>query len=170
MSSLDLVISQTQAIVFGLTTLPITIWIIWTDLTDMKIRNEAVLSTVAIFAIGGLFLMPTGEYALRWLNLFVMMTACFVFYLTFGMGAGDAKYIGSAALFVPVSDAGTIAWLYIVWSILVLTGMALAKHSSILRTAVPNWVWFSPERRGFVPFGLALAPTMTTFFAIASIK
>lgn len=160
----DLAITQMQAIVFGLLTFPITLWVIWTDLISMKIKNEAVLAMLAIFVVAGLFLMPFGEYAWRYVHFIVVLVICFVLSATIGMGAGDAKYIAAVAPFVPVADASAIALLYAIWSGVLLVGMFFARRSKGLRRTKPDWIWFAEDRKGYVPFGLALAPTVSSYF------
>lgn len=163
----DFAITQMQAIVFGLLTLPVSLWVIYTDLTEMKIRNEAVLATMAIFVVGGFFLMPFEEYLWRYLHFLVVLGVCFLMFATVGMGAGDAKYIAASAPMVVLADLAEVAVLYVVWSIILLVGMTIARRSTALRTAKPDWIWFADDRKGYVPFGLALAPTMSSYFLLA---
>ncbi|WP_170831334.1 A24 family peptidase [Jannaschia faecimaris] len=160
----DLAITRMQALVFGLLTFPITVWIVWTDLFEMKIKNEAVLAMLAIFVFAGFFLMPFGDYAWRYLHFVVMLLICFALSATIGMGAGDAKYIAAVAPFIALDDTGSIALLYAIWSVLLLVGMFIARRSGRLRRAKPDWIWFSDDRKGYVPFGLALAPTVSSYF------
>ncbi len=159
----NLAISPVQGLVFGLLTLPITLWIIWTDVTDMKIRNTAVLATLAVFVVAGLFVLPLGNYAWRYLHFAVMFAVCFLMTLTVGMGAGDAKYIAAVAPFVALPDVSEVAVLYALWSVVLLVGMWAARRSRGLRARYPGWIWFADDRKGYVPFGLALAPTLSSY-------
>lgn len=165
----DFAITQMQAIIFGLLTLPISLWIIYTDLKDMKIRNEAVLATMAIFVVGGFFLLPLDEYLWRYLHFVIVLGVCFLMYATVGMGAGDAKYIAATAPMIALADAEEVAFIYIMWSVVLLIGMMIARRSGALRTAAPGWIWFAEDRKGYVPFGLALAPTVSSYFLLATI-
>lgn len=163
-----LAITPMQAIVFGLLTFPITLWVVWTDLVSMKIRNEAVIAMLVIFVVAGVLLLPLEDYAWRYVHFAVVLVVCFVLSATIGMGAGDAKYIAAVAPFVALPDVGGIAILYAIWSVVLLLGMFLARRSATLRRAKPDWIWFADERKGYVPFGLALAPTVTSYFVLGS--
>lgn len=165
----DLAITQKQAIVFGLLTLPVTFWVIWTDLVSMKIKNEAVLAMLAIFVVVGFFLLPLGDYAWRYVHFVVVLVVCFVLSATIGMGAGDAKYIAAVAPFVALADVGEIALLYAIWSVVLLFGMFIARRSNALRRSKPDWIWFADDRKGYVPFGLALAPTVSSYFLFGAL-
>ncbi|WP_235962512.1 A24 family peptidase [Jannaschia marina] len=164
-----LAITPMQATVFGLLTLPVTLWVIWTDLLTMKIRNGAVLAMLAIFVVAGLFVMPLSDYAWRYLHFVVMLVICFGLTMTIGMGAGDAKYIAAVAPFVALPDVSAVALLYAVWSVILLLGMFVARRSGALRRAKPDWIWFAEDRKGYVPFGLALAPTVSSYFAFGAL-
>lgn len=163
-----LVLTAPQGLVFGLLTLPLTIWIVWTDVTDMKIKNAAVLGTLAVFVAAGIFLLPLEEYFWRYLHFVVALAVCFVLTLTVGMGAGDAKYIAAVAPFVALPDIGEVAILYAVWSVILIAGMWIARRSDALRRRHPDWVWFADDRKGYVPFGLALAPTLSSYLLLGA--
>jgi len=165
----DLAITPLQALVFGLLTLPVTLWVIWTDLVSMKIRNEAVLAMLAIFIVAGFFLLPLGDYFWRYLHFIVVLAVCFVLSISIGMGAGDAKYIAAVAPFVALSDVSEVALLYAIWSVVLLIGMFIARRSKALRTSKPDWIWFAEDRKGYVPFGLALAPTVSSYFLFGAL-
>lgn len=160
----NLALTPMQGLVFGLATLPITLWIIWTDVTDMKIKNQAVLAMIAVFVVAGLFLMPLPDYAWRFAHFAVALAICFLLHLTIGLGAGDAKYIAAAAMFVALPDLAEVAIIYFFWSVVLLVGMWIARRSSGIRAKHPDWVWIAEDRKGYVPFGLALAPTMSSYF------
>jgi prepilin peptidase CpaA len=165
----QLAITPLQAATFGVLTVPLTLWIVWTDLAAMRIRNEAVLAMLVVFAVAGAFVLPLDVYLWRYAHFAVMLAVCFVFSITVGMGAGDAKYIAAAAPMVTLPDLQAVAILYAGWSVLLLLGMFAARRSTALRLSAPDWVWFEEDRKGHVPFGLALAPTLTSYFAFGAI-
>ncbi|MEO0859843.1 MAG: prepilin peptidase [Pseudomonadota bacterium] len=158
-----------QGLIFGIATLPITLWVIYTDLSAMKIKNEAVLAMLAIFVVAGFFLLPLGEYGWRYVHFIVVLVICYILAIGVGMGAGDAKYIAAAAPFVALADVSPVLALYAMWSVVLLVGMFIARRSSALRAARPDWIWFAEDRKGYVPFGLALAPTLTSYFLLGAI-
>jgi prepilin peptidase CpaA len=165
----DLAITQVQAITFGLLTLPITIWIVATDVMDMKIKNGAVLATFATFVLAGPFVLPLDTYAWRYLIVAAVLAAGFVLSLTGGLGAGDAKYVAAVSPLIATPDLGAIAVLYLGWAMFLLAGMAAARRSRALRTSAPGWVWFQEDRKRHIPFGLTLAPTASSYFFLGAI-
>ncbi|GIT89916.1 membrane protein [Jannaschia pagri] len=160
-----LAITSQQGLIWGLLTLPITAWVMWTDLTDMKIKNQAVLAMLAIFVVSGFFLLPLEDYLWRYAHFAVVLVICFVLSATIGMGAGDAKYIAAVAPFVALDDVSAIALLYAFWAVVLLVGMFIARRIGAVRRAYPDWIWLAEDRKSHVPFGLALAPTVTSYFA-----
>ena len=89
-----------QGLVFGLLSLPICLWVAYTDLTQMKIRNEAVLALFVTFVVSGIFLMPFTEYLWRYLHLAVILAVGFGLSTIRALGAGDAKFAAAMAPFV----------------------------------------------------------------------
>ena len=49
--------------------LPICAWVCWSDLKTMKIPNNAVLATIAVFAVVGFVVFPPLDWLWRWPNL-----------------------------------------------------------------------------------------------------
>jgi prepilin peptidase CpaA len=142
----------------------------------MKIKNLAVLAMLAIFVVVGPMLLPLGDYAWRYAHFAVVLAIGYLMSAGLGFGAGDMKYMAAVAPFVPVADLGAIAMLFLLWSVILLVLFWLARRSDALRMAAPGWVWLTDtaERAGGVrklktPFGVALAPTVTTYFALAAI-
>jgi prepilin peptidase CpaA len=169
-------ITPLQAAIFGLLTLPVTVWVIYTDVTEMKIKNLAVLAMLAIFLVTGPFLFPLAEYGTRWLHFVVVLAIGYVLSAGLGFGAGDMKYAAAVAPFVPVADVGQIAVLFVIWTFALLALFWAARRSTALRTAAPGWVWLTMTgeeaggtRKLKTPFGVALAPTVTTYFFLAAI-
>ena len=165
-----------QAALFGLLTLPVTVWVIYTDVTEMKIKNLAVLAMLAIFLVAGPFLMPLGEYGTRWLHFAVVLVIGYLLSATLGFGAGDMKYAAAVAPYVPVADLRQLAALFVLWTFALLVMFWAARRSDALRTAAPGWVWLTATsaeaggaRKLKTPFGVALAPTVTTYFFLAAI-
>ncbi|KIT16527.1 prepilin peptidase [Jannaschia aquimarina] len=156
-----------QGLVFGLLSLPVCLWIIWTDLREMKIKNAAVLALLAIFAVAGFFLLPLDEYLWRYAHFAVVLVIGFLMHVGTGLGAGDAKLAAAMAPFVPLSDATMVGLLYIAWVLSLLVAMTIARRLPALRTAAPGWIWLE-EGRGHIPLGVGLAPTLSSYFFIAA--
>lgn len=168
----DLAITPIQGLVFGLFTLPITLWVIYSDVTEMKIKNHAVLAMLGIFILVGLFVMPIEDYAWRYAHFAVALAIGYVLSMV-GIGAGDVKYAASVAPFVALPDLGAIGALYIGWSGILIVGILIAWRVPALRRAYPNWVWFGEAgkgRKSKIPLGLALAPAATSYFLLGALS
>lgn len=144
--------------------LPIAVWVIWTDLATMKIPNKAVLALMAVFAAVGLATLPLATWAWAWAHLAVVLVIGFVLSLTGGFGAGDAKFAAAMAPFVALGDLGSFMLLLSVMAIVTFVLHRLARQVPALRAATPGWA--SWERREF-PFGIALAPSLIVYLALA---
>ena len=145
---------------------PIAAWVIWTDLSTMKIPNKAVLALIGVYAVVGALTLPLGVYAWSWLNLVVVLILGFVLSQTGGFGAGDAKFAAAMAPFVALGDV--VVMLLLLSGLAVATFLAhrMARLVPAVRHATPGWV--SWERRDF-PFGIALAPSLIVYLALATL-
>jgi prepilin peptidase CpaA len=162
--SLD--ITTAQALWFLIPTLPIALWVAWSDLARMKIPNKAVLALMIVFAVVGLIALPLDVWAWRWLHFIVVLACGFVINMTGLMGAGDAKFAAAMAPFVAVADA--FPFLYLFSAVLVATFLAqrLSKRIPALRSRFPDWE--SWDKRDF-PMGIALAPALCLYFILGLI-
>lgn len=167
--------TQFQGLVWGLIAVPICLWCVYTDFKEMKIKNVAVLALIALFVVSGPFLLPSmSDYLWRFANFGIVLAVTFVLSATMGLGAGDAKFAAAAALFIAPADAGLVAFLFVVWSLVLLFTMIPAAWVPAFRTAGADWVWFSDaanidrfwKRR--VPFGVGLCPTLASYLVIAA--
>jgi prepilin peptidase CpaA len=168
---MDLLVATTQmqGFVWALLAVPVCIWATLTDIREMKIKNVAVLALLAIFVVTGPFLMDLGDYAWRFAHFAVVLAIGFVLSATVGVGAGDAKFAAAMAPFVALADVSLVMTFYVLWSVVLLIGMFSARATPALRTAAPDWIWFAPEYRRYVPFGVGLAPTLACYLIIAAI-
>jgi prepilin peptidase CpaA len=176
-------ITPHQATVFGLLTLPVTAWVIYTDVTTMKIKNMAVLAMLAIFAVAGLFLLPLSDYAWRWSHFAVVITIGYLAHIaSLPVGAGDAKYAAAIAPFVALEDTGAVALLFFLLTVAMLVLFFVARSVLSFRGDGPDWTWVKAEAGGATalgktrevmrlktPFGLALASTISTYFLLAAL-
>ena len=147
---------------FLLPALPICLWVMYTDVSSMRIPNVAVLALVAVFAVVGPFLLPFHEFAWRWAQLLIVLGGALVIAMLGQMGMGDVKFAAAMALFVRPEDAAAYCWL-----LFVVTCIALALHRFVrvvppLRAGMPDWKsWDHP---GF-PMGIPLAATLLVYLA-----
>ena len=60
-----LAISPTEALWFLPFVVPLCLWVMWSDLSAMRIPNVAVLTLAAIFLVVGLIALPWADYPWR---------------------------------------------------------------------------------------------------------
>ncbi|RYH09453.1 prepilin peptidase [Tropicimonas sp. IMCC6043] len=92
---------------------PICLYVIWTDLTRMKIPNAAVAALFATYALVGPIALPFDLYLSQWMNFVILLLAGFLLWYAGAMGAGDAKFIAVMAPFFTRADAPLFLRLYI---------------------------------------------------------
>lgn len=149
-----------------LAALPIAAWVIWTDLSTMRIPNKAVMALVAVYAVIGVLTLPFATFAWSWLHLAVMLVIGFVLSMSGGFGAGDAKFAAAMAPFIALPDLLTFALILSALAILTFIGHRLARQVPAITAATPGWV--SWTRRDF-PFGVALAPALIVYLGLAAL-
>ena len=152
------------ALWFLIFTLPVALWVAWSDMATMKIPNKAVVALVLVYAAVGLFVLPLPEYLWRWSHLVVVLAGGFLLYLTGAFGAGDAKFAAAMAPFFALAD-----WLFVLILFAVVLIAAFVTHRGArripaVRRAFPDWE--SWARKDF-PMGLALSGTLLAYFALA---
>lgn len=156
-----------QGIVLGLATLPICLWIAYTDLSAMRIRNAAVLTMLGVFAAGGLLTFAdASEYLWRYAHVAVAITVGFA--LTAGgvLGAGDAKLAAAMAPFVALADVGFVLLLFAGMLVVTFAAHRAARAIEPVRALAPDWQSWE-ERRHF-PLGVTLAATHLAYHALAA--
>ncbi|WP_299813607.1 prepilin peptidase [uncultured Jannaschia sp.] len=155
-----------QGAVFGLLSMPICLWVAYTDLSAMKIRNEAVLALLAVFVVAGLFLLPVGEYFWRCAHFVVVLITGFLLSTLRAFGAGDAKFAAAMAPFVAWPDLGEVLILFA--ALLPVTWLLhrLVRRVPAIRDRVPHWKSWS-EPKDF-PMGIALAATQLVYLGLAA--
>jgi len=160
---MPLQITAMQAAWFLPFVLPICAWVIWTDLSAMRISNAANMALVCVFLVVGLIALPMQEYPWRLLNLGIVLLIGILANAGGLMGAGDSKFIAAAAPFVDPSD---LLPLFLIFSANLLA--CFATHSlvkkSALRQLAPDWV--SWTREGKFPMGFALGSTLVIYLGL----
>lgn len=156
---------QTASLIFLVLITPICLWVVFTDLKYMKIRNTAVLAMLAVFAVGGLFLMPVELWVWRWVNFAVVLGVGFLLNLIAHFGAGDAKFAAAAAPLVAVAPEHLrlVMLLLCAFLLAAFTAHRILRKIPAVRAMAPDWV--SWQRADF-PMGLALVGTIWTYLAV----
>ncbi|MCE8513226.1 prepilin peptidase [Ruegeria pomeroyi] len=160
--------------------LPICLYVAYTDLAELKIRNHAVMALAGVFVAVGLIAYPpfTSEwasgrigpipmalptYAWQLLHLPLILLVGIGFNAAGAMGAGDAKFLAAAAPFVWTADL-ILAMAILAASLLgAFATHRIAKYSGLRRFA-PDWKsWDSGKK---FPMGLALGLWLVTYLAL----
>jgi prepilin peptidase CpaA len=149
-----------------LAALPVAAWVVLSDLKSMRIPNLAVLALLAVYALVGALTLPFAIWAWAWLHFAVILLLGFGLSLTGGFGAGDAKFAAAMAPFVALGDAQLFLMLLAAVALAGFVTHRLARRVSLVRAQTPHWE--SWERAEF-PMGLALAPALIFYLALASI-
>ena len=156
-----------EGLLFGLLVLPICAWVAYTDLSAMRIRNEAVLALLAAFVVTGPFVLAPDAYLWRYAQLALVLALGFALSSARLLGAGDAKFAAAAAPMVAPGDAGTVMML-----LATLLAATLALHRAAraipkVRGLAPHWrSWH--EARDF-PLGVPLGLTLAAYLWLAAL-
>jgi prepilin peptidase CpaA len=146
-----------------LAALPVCLWVVYTDLKDMKIRNVAVLALLGLYGVIGALLLPLEAYLWRYAHFAVVLGIGFLLHLTGRFGAGDAKFAAVLALFVALPDAGTVMILLSSAMIAALVLHRVARRIPPIRRLTPGWKsWDAPK----FPLGTALGTTLALYLGL----
>jgi len=135
-------------------TVPIAIWVAWSDMKFMKIPNKAVLALLVVYLLVGLFVFPLKIWGWGLALGAIVLVVGFVATAARMMGAGDAKFGAAMAPFFATADVRLVLFLAAACLFGALTSHRLAKHSGFVRNRTPDWL--SWTHKDF-PMGFALA-------------
>lgn len=158
-------ISALSAAAFLPFALPICLYVAFTDLKQMLIRNHAVLALLAVFAVVGIFVLPFDAYLWRWSHVLVMFFAGFVLTTAGAMGGGDSKFIAAAAPFVALGDVPRVMIILAGCTITALIIHRVARATP-LRQLAPDWESWSAAK---FPLGFALGPALALYLAMGAL-
>lgn len=157
-------ITSLQALVFAPFVWPICVWVAWSDMSEMRIPNKAVMALAAVFVLLGLFVMPLPDYLWRLSHLLIVLLAGIAMNAAGMIGAGDAKFAAAAAPFIALADLRLLLALFAANLLAAFVTHRIAKHSALRRLA-PEWQSWS---RGWdFPMGLSLGATLAIYLALA---
>lgn len=142
---------------------PICLYVMYTDLSRMKITNRANLALAAVFVAVGLIVLPFDEYLWRLAGMVIVLFVGIILNAAGVMGAGDSKFIAAAAPFVALGDLVLLTFIFIA-SLLA----AVVTHRTIKMTRLRNLApdWTSWEQGKKFPMGLALGPTLIIYLVL----
>lgn len=161
---IEISVTVTQSIAFLIFVAPLCIYVAWNDLRAMKIPTWSTDALALVFVIVGIFVMPFGDYVWRYAHFGVVLVAAMLLNAVGAMGAGDSKFLASAAPFVALDDAGFVF-------MLLGTGMFLgyfihraAKAIKPIRNLVPDWESWHQGKR--FPLGFPLGAVLIIYLAL----
>ncbi|MEO1109531.1 MAG: prepilin peptidase [Pseudomonadota bacterium] len=163
--------------------LPICLYVAFTDMRDMKIKNHAVVALAFVYVVVGLIALPpwsTGTisgslgpfpvafspYIWQLLHLPIVLVAGILLNAIGAFGAGDAKFLAAAAPFVWIQDLGVLIAILLATVLGAVATHRLARLTR-LRTIAPHWE--SWDRGKKFPMGLALAGALIMYLILGTV-
>ena len=143
--------------------LPICLYVIYTDISRMKITNKANLALVAVFVLIGLIALPIDVYLWRLASLAIVLVVGIVLNAAGAMGAGDSKFIAAAAPFVALGDLRLLMVMFTAVLLAAYVTHRIAKYTPLRRLA-PNWTSWEEGKK--FPMGLALGTTLSLYLIL----
>lgn len=159
-------ITTAQALWFLPFVLPICFWVAWSDLSRMKIPNNAVLALAGVFVVVGLVALPLADYPWRLVHLVVVLLIGIVLNAGGLVGAGDAKFAAAAAPFIPLGDLRFIFVIFAANLLAAVVAHRIAKYTPLRRLA-PNWE--SWDRGWDFPMGLSLGGSLAIYLVLGAL-
>jgi prepilin peptidase CpaA len=145
-------------------TLPIAIWVAWSDMKFMKIPNKAVLALLLVYLLVGLFVFPLKVYGWGWALAAILLLIGFIATSVRLTGAGDAKFAAAMAPFFATADIRLVLALFAACLLGAFASHRVLKFVPPYRAASADWE--SWTRKDF-PMGLALSGTLLFYPLLA---
>ena len=145
--------------------LPVCFYVAFTDISEMRITNQAVIALALVFLIVGPIALPLPEYGYRLLQMLGVLVIGIVLNAARVMGAGDAKFAAAAAGFIAPTD---LRFIIIIFTANLLAAYAthrLAKYTPLRRIA-PHWKSWDMGKK--FPMGLALGGTLAAYLIMGA--
>ncbi|MEJ6391519.1 A24 family peptidase [Gymnodinialimonas ulvae] len=166
----DVALTASQAWIFLPICLPIALWAIYTDLTELKIKNVAVTALFAGFIVLGLFALPLPEYAWRFSHFGVVLLIGFVLSAIGILGAGDAKFAAAMAPFIALPDAMLVLAIITMSAFAFMIVHQIAKRIPAVTAATPGWASWDTGRRSIgkqaFPYGIGISTGLIVYMIL----
>ncbi|KIC43742.1 membrane protein [Ruegeria sp. ANG-S4] len=163
--------------------LPICLYVAFTDMREMRIKNHAVKALLLVFVVVGLFVLPPWSgpwapgsfgpvsfalptYAWHLLHVPVVLLVGIILNAAGAMGAGDAKFCAAASPFIWTGDFLAVMMILMASTLGSVAAHRLAKHTA-LRQIAPHWK--SWDRGKKFPMGLTLAGCLSMYLILGII-
>jgi prepilin peptidase CpaA len=157
--------SATAALWFLPFVLPICLYVCYTDLSRMKITNQAVLLLGAVFLVVGLVALPLPEYGWRLVQMVAVLFIGFLLNAGGAVGAGDAKFAAAAAPYIAIGDLRLLLALFAANLLAAFVTHRLAKYTPLRRIA-PDWKSWNMGWK--FPMGLSLGATLALYLLLSA--
>lgn len=156
-------LTQWEAMWFLPFVAPLCLYVCYTDLSQMRITNQAVIALALVFVIIGPFALPFETYLYRLAQMVGMLVLGMVLNAVGAMGAGDSKFLAAAAPYIVASDFTFVMVILTASFLGAFIAHRLAKNSP-LRQLAPNWVSWTRGGQKF-PAGLAFGFALIVYLA-----
>ncbi len=143
--------------------LPLCLYVVFTDVSRMKITNKSNLALTGVFVVIGLIALPFDVYLWRLLSLVIVLIVGIVLNAAGVMGAGDSKFIAAAAPYIAIGDLRFLMLLFATTLLASFVVHRTAKHTP-LRQLAPNWASWDQGKK--FPMGLALGSTLAIYLVL----
>ncbi|SMX37005.1 A24 family peptidase [Octadecabacter ascidiaceicola] len=157
-------VTVTQSIAFLIFVAPLCIYVAWNDLRAMKIPTWSTDALAIIFVVVGIFVMPFSDYLWRYAHFGVVLIVAILLNTIGAMGAGDSKFLASAAPFVALDDAGFVLMLLGAGMAAGLAIHRIARSIPAVRNMVPDWESWAQKKR--FPMGFPMGAVLIVYLAI----
>lgn len=144
--------------------LPIALWVAYTDLKFMKIRNTAVLAMAGVWILLGWPAVGRDLWLWSLAIMAIVLALGFLGNMVGMFGAGDAKFAAAMSGVFVGGDPWFIALLYVSASLVTFICHRIVRRIPAVTRATPGWV--SWESRKF-PMGLALGLMLIVYLLAA---
>lgn len=158
-------ITATSALWFLPFVLPICLYVMFTDMAQMRITNQAVVALILVFVVVGLFVLPFETYLWRLLGFVIVLIVGVVLNAAGAMGAGDSKFLAAGAPYVALGDLRLLMALFMAILLAAVVTHRTAKHTPLRRLA-PDWVSWTHAKK--FPMGLALGATLAIYLILGA--
>lgn len=163
---MGLSITPAEALWFLPFVTPLCLWVMWSDLSAMRIPNPAVLALAAVFVAIGLVALPLADYPWRLLTMVAVLALTFLANMAGLMGAGDSKFIAAAAPFIDPDDVAALGVVFAACLLAAFLSHRIAKHTALRRLA-PGWTSWDRGRK--FPMGFALGGALVIYLALGAL-
>ena len=157
-------VTVTQSIAFLIFVAPLCIYVAWNDLRAMKIPTWSTDALAIVFVVVGFWVMPFSDYLWRYAHFGVVLVIAIIANAVGAMGAGDSKFLASAAPFVALDDTGFVLMLLGAGLLAGLLIHRIAKAIPPIRNLVPEWESWSQGKR--FPMGFPMGAVLIVYLAI----